>query len=162
MERLELNPRTCRFDPKLPAALVNAYVRGALSCKGCVSNAGIEGSGVRPCQESRMPETSKQLLRRVLRTFLEGSYVSPSCWSSPKGSTAVFTKRRFRDRWNRSLLKRIAETKNHTLKIKARMRAKGSRGSFFNERKCSWYRKKARTQNLWVLTLAGDWQRFFE
>ncbi len=66
--------------------IVNAYVRGALSCGGKVDNVGLEGS------------------------------------------TAVFTKRRFRDRWNRDVVRRIAGTRNHSLKVKARVRAKGARG----------------------------------
>ena len=70
--------------------------------------------------------------------------------------------RRFRDRWNRALLKRVAETKAHTLKIKAKLRAKGARANWFNERKCAWFRRKARTQNLWVLHLAGDFHPSFE
>ena len=41
-----------------------------------------------------------------------------------ENSTAVFTKRVYRDAWNRNIVKRIAKTRNHTLKIKARIRAK--------------------------------------
>lgn len=55
-------------------------------------------------------------------------------------------------------MRRVAQTHNHTLKVKARLRAKGVRGQqYYSEAKTSWIRKKARTQNLWVLQLAGDW-----
>ena len=35
---------------------------------------------------------------------------------------AVFTKRRYRDRWNRTVTRRIAKRHNHALKIKAKVR----------------------------------------
>ena len=80
-----------------------------------------------------------------------------------EGSTAVFTKRRFRDKWNRALLKKISTTKAHSLRVKAKIRAKGARGQhWFNDRKCDWVRKRARTQNLWILHMAGDWHPSFE
>ena len=45
-----------------------------------------------------------------------------------EGSTAVYTKRRYRDRYNRAIVKRVAKHHNHSLKIKARIRAKGAQG----------------------------------
>ena len=80
-----------------------------------------------------------------------------------EGSTSVFTKRRYRDAWNRKLVKRIGQTHNHTLKIKARVRARGTRGAnWYGEKKVAYLRRKCRTQNLWHLQLAGDFHEAFE
>ena len=55
-------------------------------------------------------------------------------------------------------VKRISSVHNHLLKVKARVRARGTRGqNWYSDRKSEWARKKARTQALWLLTLAGDW-----
>ena len=35
-----------------------------------------------------------------------------------EGSTAVFTKRRYRDRWNRTVTRRVAKRHTHCLKVK--------------------------------------------
>jgi hypothetical protein len=37
-----------------------------------------------------------------------------------EGNTAVFTKRRYRDAWNRAVTRRLSRVHNHSLKIKAR------------------------------------------
>ena len=75
----------------------------------------------------------------------------------------MFTKRRYRDAWNRKLVKRIGQTHNHTLKIKARVRARGTRGAnWYGEKKVAYLRRKCRTQNLWHLQLAGDFHEAFE
>ena len=46
-----------------------------------------------------------------------------------EGSTAVFTKRRYRDKWNRTVTRRVAKRHNHSVKIKAKVRARGAHGS---------------------------------
>ena len=46
-----------------------------------------------------------------------------------EGSTAVFTKRRYRDKWNRTVLRRVSKRHNHSIKIKAKVRARGAHGS---------------------------------
>ena len=46
-----------------------------------------------------------------------------------EGSTAVFTKRRYRDKWNRTVTRRVAKRHNHSVKIKAKVRARGTHGS---------------------------------
>ena len=75
----------------------------------------------------------------------------------------MFTKRRYRDAWNRKLVKRIGLTHNHTLKIKARVRARGTRGAnWYGEKKVTNLRRKCRTQHLWHLQLAGDFHEAFE
>ncbi len=60
-------------------------------------------------------------------------------------------------------MKRVGKTHNHTLKIKARVRARGQRGSgFYGEKRVAYLRRKCRTQNLWVLQLSGDFHEEFE
>ena len=72
-------------------------------------------------------------------------------------TTAVFTKRRYRDAWNRCIVKRIANKSAHSIKIKARVRAKGQRGSgWYGEKLVQFLRRKCRCQALWSLHLAGD------
>ena len=68
-----------------------------------------------------------------MRKFLVDAYVRGAAVGSAEraeleGSTAGFTKRRYRDRYNRIIVRRVGKTRNHTLKIKARVRARGARG----------------------------------
>ena len=80
-----------------------------------------------------------------------------------EGSTAVFTKRRYRDKWNRCIVKRIAQNSAHDLKIKARVRAPGQRGTgWYGEKRVQFLRRKSRPQALWMLHLAGDFHEAFE
>ena len=69
-----------------------------------------------------------------VRSFIVEAYVrganSNCAERTPfEGSTSVFTKRRYRDRFNRKMVKRVGEECRHELKIKARVRAKGTRGA---------------------------------
>ena len=61
------------------------------------------------------------------------------------------------DRWNRTVVRRIAKDRNHTLKVKARVRNRGARGdAWLNERRSQLARRNSRTQSLWNLHIAGD------
>ena len=69
----------------------------------------------------------------------------------------------YRDAWNRNIVRRIGRIHNHTLKIKARVRAKGQRGSnWYGEKRVEYLRRKCRTSNLWLLQLSGDFHPQFE
>jgi hypothetical protein len=96
-----------------------------------------------------------------VRDFLIAAYVKGACTGPHnvdfEGNTSVFTKRRYRDKWNRTVVRRVAKTQNHSLKIKGRCRARGARGQFFNDRRCQFIRRRVRTQAMWNLHLAGDW-----
>ena len=60
-------------------------------------------------------------------------------------------------------MRRIGRIHNHTLKIKARVRAKGQRGSnWYGEKRVEYLRRKCRTSNLWLLQLSGDFHPSFE
>ena len=69
-----------------------------------------------------------------VRLFLVEAYVrgarSNCAELTPfEGSTGVFTKRRYRDRFNRTMVKRVGQECRHQLKVKARVRTKGTRGA---------------------------------
>ena len=104
----------------------------------------------------------------VVRQFVIDSYLRGDAIRKPEnvdfeGSTAVFTKRRYRDKWNRTVVRRVSKKHNHSIKIKAKVRARGTRSqNWYNETRAQFVRKKARTQSLWNLHLAGDWHHSVE
>ena len=80
-----------------------------------------------------------------------------------EGSTAVFARRRYRDKWNRTVVRRVSKKHAHSLKIKAKVRARGVRSQqWYSEQRVQYLRKKCRAQNLWNLHLAGDWHYTME
>ena len=94
----------------------------------------------------------------IVNSYVRGAYCGCAENAELEGSTSVFTKRRFRDKWNRTLVRRIARTRAHSLKIKGRVRSRGARGQqWFSDSRTQYCRKKSRTQALWNLHLAGDW-----
>ena len=103
-----------------------------------------------------------------VRTFLVQAYVRGAqrgCAADApfEGVTSVFAKRRYRDAYNRTIMKRIGKTHNHSLKVKARVRPRGQRGGgFYGEKKVAYLRRKCKTQNLWLLQLAGDFHTSYE
>ena len=58
-----------------------------------------------------------------------------------EGSTAIFTKRRYRDKWNRNVVARVSKQHNHILKVKGKYRARGARDSFFSDSKARFLKK---------------------
>ena len=73
-----------------------------------------------------------------------------------KSSTAVFTRRRYRDKWNRIVVRRVSKKHNHSIKIKACVRPRGVRSlQWYPAQRVAHLRKKCRTQSLWNLHLAG-------
>ena len=73
----------------------------------------------------------------------------------------MFTKRRYRDAWNRVIVRSLAAKHGHSLKIKALVRARGSE-QYYGDRRTKWTRSRVRSQNLWRLHLAGDFHESFE
>ena len=65
------------------------------------------------------------IIRALVKGMLSCGGTANNC--DYEGSTSVFTERRFRDRWNRTMIKRISAVANHFLKVKARVRARGAR-----------------------------------
>ena len=54
-------------------------------------------------------------------------------------------------------MRRVGKKHNHSIKIKAKVRARGSRShNWHSEQRVQFIKKKARAQSLWNLHLAGD------
>ena len=96
-------------------------------------------------------DTTDRVKDFVVAAYVRGARVGCAEKTDFEGSTSVFTKRRYRDRWNRTLVRRIAKTRNHTLKVKGRVRSRGARGNgWFNERRTLLVRRNSRTQSLFI------------
>ena len=99
----------------------------------------------------------------LVAAYVRGARVDSAERAPLEGLTAVFTKRRYRDAWNRAVMRKIAQAHNHSLKIKARLRARGARGqTWYGEKLAKLIRSKTRAQNSWLLQLAGDHHSSFE
>jgi hypothetical protein len=102
--------------------------------------------------------TTDRVKRFIVQCYVRGAAVGCAERAELEDSTFVATKRRIRDRWNRTLVRRVSKLHNHSIKIKGRVRARGARGKdWFSERRAEQARKKSRTQALWNLHLSGDW-----
>ena len=101
--------------------------------------------------------TTEDVKRLVVGAYVRGAHVGCAERTDVEGSTSVFTKRRYRDRWNRTVVRRLAKTKKHTLKVKALVRSQGARGNtWFSDNKTQLARRRSRTQSLWNLHIVGD------
>ena len=103
----------------------------------------------------------------IVRHFFVQAYIRGFSYSAEtcpfESNTAVFTKRRYRDKHNRTLCRRIARKHNHSVKIKAKVRPRGTRsGSWYPDNRVQMMRKRCRTQSLWNLHLAGDFHHSVE
>ena len=79
-------------------------------------------------------DTTERVRDFIIECYVRGAQVGGCAERAEyEGNTAVFTKRRYRDRWNRILVRRIAKARNHTLKIKSRVRSRGARTGWFTE-----------------------------
>ena len=104
-----------------------------------------------------MGETTERMKKFIIAAYVRGARVGCAEHAEFEGSTSVFTKRRYRDRWNRIMVRRISKARNHRLKVKGRVRSRGARGqAWFNERRTQLARPLSRTQSLWNLHMAGD------
>ena len=97
----------------------------------------------------------------AVRQFLVEAYVrgaSRTQESVPfEGYTAVFGKRRYRDRWNTGIAKRSAATHGRSQKIKAVFIARGTQTQYIRETAAAEIRRSVRSQALTTLRLAGQW-----
>ena len=92
----------------------------------------------------------------MIDAYVRGYQIATAAHVPFEGSTAVFTRRRYRDKWNRTVVRRISKKHNHSMKIRACVRPKGVRsGQWYAEDRVAYLRKKCRTQSLWNLHLAG-------
>ena len=110
-----------------------------------------------------MGVASNEVRQFVIDAYTRGAKVGNAENAEFEGNTAVMTKRRYRDRWNRIMTRRVSKKHNHTIKIKAKVRARGTRSQhWYPESRVQILRKKCRTQSLWNLQLAGDWHHSTE
>ena len=98
---------------------------------------------------------------REVREFLVEAYVRGAKLTQDKvlfeGSTACFTKRRYRDRWNKRVLERIRNRCKRSLRVKAVFVARGTESAFVRESAAAAIRRSVRSQALTTLRLAGQW-----
>ena len=59
---------------------------------------------------------SAKVRKFIVEAYVRGGFVGCAERAELEGSTAVFAKRRFRDRYNRIIVRRVGKTRNHTLK----------------------------------------------
>ena len=64
----------------------------------------------------------------IIAAYVRGASTGNAEHTPLESNTAVFTKRRYRDAWNRCVTRRVAKSHNHSVKIKAKVRARGTRG----------------------------------
>ena len=108
---------------------------------------------------------STRVKQYVVEAFVRGALAKKQTADlvDIEGFTSIFAKRRYRDRFNRTIIGRIARASNHELKIKGVVLARHAVGhERFNKRTAEMVRKTARTQALWNLRLAGDWHPDYE
>ena len=74
-----------------------------------------------------------------------------------EGSTACFTKRRYRDGWNRKVLERSAVVHKRALNVKAVFAAHGTKSQWIGDTAAAQIRRTVRSQCLVHLRLAGQW-----
>ena len=65
----------------------------------------------------------------IIAAYVRGASIGSAEHTALEGNTAVFTKRRYRDAWNRCVIRRISKTHNHSVKFKAKVRARGTQHS---------------------------------
>ena len=108
-----------------------------------------------------LDDTSRGVATPRVRDFIVQAYAAGAGITAKtvelEGSTGAFTKRRYKDLNNAIMMRRIARAHNHSLKVKGQCRPKGTRGQWYLESRVKSIRKRSRTQALWVLHLAGDW-----
>ena len=67
-------------------------------------------------------DATKAVRDFIINAYVRGASVGTAEHSPLEGNTAVFTKRKYRDAWNRCVLRRVSKSHNHSVKIKARPR----------------------------------------
>ena len=103
-------------------------------------------------------EPTQRVRDFIVNAYVRGAAVGCADRTELEGNTSVFTKRRYRDKWNRTVVRRIAKVHNHSLKVKGKCRARGARGQqWYHDHRVQFIRRRVRTQSLWNLHLAGDW-----
>ena len=75
-----------------------------------------------------------------------------------EGSTSVFSKRRYRDRWNRIVVHRLAKHSKKSLKVCSKCKPKhGGNNQWHPNLTFQRIKRCQKPKSLWTLHLAGDW-----
>ena len=97
----------------------------------------------------------------LARKFLVESYVRGAGKNQSnvgfEESTACFTKRRYRDGWNRKVLERSGKQHGHALRVKAVFATRGTETQWIRDEAANAIRRTVRSQCLVNLRLAGQW-----
>ncbi len=97
----------------------------------------------------------------LVKDFLISSYVRGACKNQGnvgfEESTACFTKRRYRDRWNKHVQERNGRRHGRALRIKAVFAPRGTESQWIREEAANAIRRTVRSQCLMNLRLAGQW-----
>ncbi len=97
----------------------------------------------------------------LVKDFVIEAYVRGACKSQGnvgfEESTACFTKRRYRDGWNKRVQERNGRQHRRALRIKAVFAARGTESQWICEEAASAIRRSVRSQCLMNLRLAGQW-----
>ena len=59
---------------------------------------------------------SNRVVNFVIQAYVRGARIGCAENAEFEGNTAVFTKRRYRDRWNRVITRRVSKKHNHSIK----------------------------------------------
>jgi len=98
---------------------------------------------------------------RAARDFLVGAYLRGASTTQAtvgfEGSTACFTRRRDRNRWNKKVLERSAAKHKRALKVKAVFLARGTQSGYLRTAAAQTIARQVRNQSLVTLRLAGQW-----
>ena len=79
-----------------------------------------------------------------------------------EGSNCICAKRRYRDRFNRKVVRRLAKER-HRLNVKGKCRPRDAKGKYMADKEWlessyeNLIKKKVKPKALWTLPLAGDW-----
>ena len=77
-----------------------------------------------------------------------------------EGSTSVFSKRRYRDRWNGIVVRRLARYSKQTLKVHSRCKSRFERGGDYHpDPTFQRIKRSQKPKALWTLQMAGDWSQ---
>jgi hypothetical protein len=110
-----------------------------------------------------MPASTIELCLNILRLIAGSGVAFPAWQADPSYGQTHTYKCLGRDKHNRTLCRRVAKKHNHSIKIKAKVRPRGTRnGQWYTEGRVQLLRKKVRTQCLWNLHLVGDWHHSVE
>ena len=157
-------PATCR-PPFIVAPSVRAHFRFAVLRENRrVVQGGMERAPEIENFHHVLADIADGVPTDRVRQFITNAYGKGALVTAKtvdyEGSTSIFTKRRYRDAWNRPILLRLAKASRHSMKIQARCRhvyAKDQR--WCHERREKAIRRRVRAQAPWTLHLAGDWIR---